>query len=173
MTKLLGVLLIVPSIASAAPPKPCQAPELEQLAFWVGDWDATWPGAKGQPVQHGRNTIERILDGCGFQEHFTGPQGFVGTSISSWSKQSGWRQTWIDNQAAFMDFTGGKDGTTFIFGRDATKPDGTKIKQRMVFKNITHDAFDWSWEASTDGGKTWTVNWPIHYVRRNASTSKP
>ena len=46
----------------------------------------------------------------------------------------------------------------------------------MVFKNITHDEFDWSWEGSKDGGKTWTVVWPIHYKRKckaNASDSDP
>jgi len=162
--KLAILMMAVCSVAYAGTPKPCSAPELEQLAFWTGDWDASWPGPKDQPTQHGHNTIERILDGCGFQEHFSGPGGFLGTSISSWSARTGWRQTWIDNQAAFMDFTGGPDGKTFIFARDATKPDGTKIKQRMVFKNITKDAFDWSWESSTDG-KSWTVSWPIHYVR--------
>jgi hypothetical protein len=162
----LALALVCASIPGVlhADSSPCKAKELEELAFWVGDWDATWPGAKGQPAQHGHNTIERILDGCGFQEHFTGPGGFVGTSISGWSKLNGWRQTWVDNGAAFMDFTGGKDGATFIFARDGKKPDGTPIKQRMVFKNITKDAFDWSWESSPDG-KTWTVNWPIHYVR--------
>ena len=163
MTKLLALLLVVPSIAHADP-KPCQAPELDQLAFWVGEWDATWPGAKGKHEEHGHNRIERILDGCGFQEHFTGTDGFVGTSISSWNARFGWRQTWIDSQATYLDFAGGKQGDTFVFARDAKKPDGTKFKQRMVFKNITKDAFDWSWESSPDG-KTWKVDWPIHYTR--------
>jgi hypothetical protein len=36
----------------------------------------------------------------------------------------------------------------------------------MVFFNIKPDSLDWSWEASTDGGKTWTVQWPIHYARK-------
>ena len=43
---------------------------------------------------------------------------------------------------------------------------GTKLLQRMVWKNITPNAFDWSWESSRDGGKTWQVNWPIHYKRK-------
>jgi hypothetical protein len=33
----------------------------------------------------------------------------------------------------------------------------------MVWKNITANELDWSWEASHDGGKTWQVQWPIHY----------
>jgi len=38
----------------------------------------------------------------------------------------------------------------------------------MVFKNITPNEFDWSWGASKDGGKTWQVQWPIHYKRKRA-----
>jgi hypothetical protein len=53
-----------------------------------------------------------------------------------------------------------------ILAREATRPYGSKGLQRMVFKNISPDEFDWSWEASKDGGKTWTVVWPIHYKRR-------
>jgi hypothetical protein len=53
-----------------------------------------------------------------------------------------------------------------ILARDAVRADGTKVIQRMVFKNISRNEFDWSWEASKDGGKTWEVQWPIHYKRK-------
>jgi hypothetical protein len=49
-----------------------------------------------------------------------------------------------------------KDGQMILW-REATRPDGSKGLQRMVFKNITPDHFDWSWEGSKDGGKTWAV----------------
>ena len=77
-----------------------------------------------------------------------------------------WKQTWVDNEGGYLDFVGEfKDGQ-MILGRAAVRPDGTKALQRMVFKNITHNEFDWSWESSTDGGKTWQVQWPIHYKRK-------
>jgi hypothetical protein len=53
-----------------------------------------------------------------------------------------------------------------ILSREATRPDHTHILQRMVWKNISQNEFDWSWEASEDGGKTWQVRWPIHYKRK-------
>lgn len=28
------------------------------------------------------------------------------------------------------------------------------------------DAFEWNWERSLDAGKTWEVQWQIHYTRR-------
>jgi hypothetical protein len=53
-----------------------------------------------------------------------------------------------------------------VLAREAVRPDGSKVQQRMVFKNIGRNEFDWSWERSLDGGKTWEVLWPIHYKRK-------
>jgi hypothetical protein len=41
-----------------------------------------------------------------------------------------------------------------------------KLISRMVYYNIKSNSFDWSWEASTDGGKLWKQNWLIHYERK-------
>jgi len=54
-----------------------------------------------------------------------------------------------------------------VLSRQAALPDGTRLQMRMVYKNISKDEFDWSWESSKDDGKTWTVVWPIHYKRKN------
>ena len=51
-----------------------------------------------------------------------------------------------------------------ILGREAEQA-GKAILQRMVWFNISTDSFDWHWEQSSDGGQTWTVQWPIHYRR--------
>ena len=40
-----------------------------------------------------------------------------------------------------------------------------KIIQRMVFYEITRDAFKWDWEMSADNGNTWTLQWRIFYGR--------
>ncbi len=53
-----------------------------------------------------------------------------------------------------------------ILRRQFTNAAGQEIHQRMIWYNISKDAFDWNWEASTDGGKTWKVNWQIHYTRK-------
>lgn len=175
----LGTLAILFALSSALarqqgstapPPNPCAAPEQKQLDFWVGEWDLTWPGAKEGEVAHGTNTIKRVLDSCVVQESFSGGDSMPlnGLSVSLFDVRAGkWKQTWVDNQGGYLDFVGEfKDGQ-MILSRQATRPDGTKVMQRMVFKNITPNEFDWSWEASNDGGKTWQVNWPIHYKRRS------
>ncbi len=172
--RILMVLLALTSLGAArqnnaVQPKPCAEPEQKQLEFWVGEWDLTWPGNKAGETAHGTNSIRRILDGCIVEESFSGGDAIPlrGRSVSIFDVRAGkWKQTWVDNQGAYLDFVGEfKDGQ-MVLGREATRPDGTKVLQRMVFKNITPDEFDWTWEASKDNGKTWTVVWPIHYKRR-------
>jgi hypothetical protein len=167
---LLFCASIVAAQTSAPQPKPCSEAEQKQFNFWVGIWDATWPGQNNTSAGHGKNRIERVLDGCVVQENFSGEGAGAlhGISISTFNTRSGkWQQTWVDNQGGYLDFTGEFKNGQMILSRDAARPDGTKIIQRMVWKNITHDEFDWSWESSKDGGKTWQVNWPIHYRRKS------
>ncbi|MGH9545997.1 MAG: DUF1579 family protein [Terriglobales bacterium] len=175
--KASGLALIVLALTCAgnarqnpaAHPKPCSEPEQKQLEFWVGEWDLTWPGNTPGETAHGTNSIARILDGCVVEESFSGGDAMPlrGRSVSIFNAGAGkWKQTWVDNEGAYLDFVGEfKDGR-MILAREATRPDGSKSLQRMVFKNITRDEFDWSWEGSKDGGKTWSVVWPIHYRRK-------
>jgi hypothetical protein len=153
---------------SPAPQNPCTDAAQKQLDFWVGEWDLTWPGEKQGEVGHGANTIQRVLDGCIVQENFSGLDSMPlrGTSVSVFDVRAGkWKQTWVDNEGGYLDFVGEfKDGQ-MILQREAVR-NGSKILQRMVWKNIKPNELDWSWEASTDGGKTWQVNWPIHYKRK-------
>ncbi len=169
------VLMLLTCLANArqntpAPqPKPCSEPEQKQLDFWVGEWDLTWPRTTAGQTDHGTNSIRRILDGCIVQENFSGADALHlrGQSVSIFDATAGkWKQTWVDNEGGYLDFVGEfKDGQ-MILAREATRPDGSKGLQRMVFKNITQNEFDWSWEGSKDGGKSWTVVWPIHYKRK-------
>jgi hypothetical protein len=177
MKKLSGalvfLLLVAPAIfaqQAAKPAKPCAVAQQKQFDFWVGEWDLTWPGANGGASGHGTNSIKRILDGCVVEENFSGQSSMPlrGTSVSIFDMRAGkWKQTWVDNEGGYLDFTGEFSNGQMILQREATRPDGTRILQRMVWKNITANELDWSWEASTDGGKTWQVNWPIHYKRRS------
>ena len=151
-----------------APPA-CSEPEQKQLDFWIGEWNLTWPGLKAGELAHGSNSIKRILDGCVVEESFSGQSGMHlrGLSVSIFDAQDKrWKQTWVDNEGGYLDFVGGiKDGQ-MSFWREFKKPDGTRSMQRMIWRNVTADSFDWSWEGSKDGGNTWSVMWPIHYERK-------
>lgn len=164
-------LLISASFAqqTSNAPNPCSVPQQKQLEFWVGEWDLTWPGQNAGEIAHGTNSIKRIMDGCVVQENFSGGDSIPlrGTSVSTFDTTSGhWKQNWVDNAGGYLDFVGDFKGGEMILQREAVRPDGTHILQRMVWKNITPKELDWSWESSRDGGKTWQVDWPIHYKRK-------
>ena len=154
---------------AAASANPCAAAGQRQFDFWVGEWSLTWPGPKQGEVQHGTNSIRRVMDDCVVEENFSGGDDMHlrGKSVSIFDTRAGkWKQTWVDNEGGYLDFVGEFRDGRMVLARDATRPDGSNVVQRMVFKNIGADEFDWSWESSTDGGKTWKVNWPIHYKRK-------
>jgi hypothetical protein len=153
----------------SAPSNPCAANAQRQLDFWVGEWDLTWPGNKAGEVQRGTNSIRRVLDSCVVEENFSGGSDMHlrGMSFSIFDTTAGkWKQTWVDNEGGYLDFVGEFKDRQMILARQVTRPNGSQGLQRMVFKNIGADEFDWSWEGSRDGGKTWQVVWPIHYKRR-------
>lgn len=137
--------------------------------FWLGTWDLAWEDADGTPAR-GFNRIERILDGHVIKESFkalTGAyKGFEGESYSVYNTQTGvWKQTWVDNNGDYLDFTGEVHGDKRIFKRRGISPGGQEIFQRMVFYDITGDSFTWDWEVSEDNGDTWQLRWRIFYKR--------
>src|SRR5579872_1600272 len=92
---------------TVAAPQPCADIRQKQLDFWVGDWDLTWPGDHQGEVAHGSNSIQRVMDGCVVQENFSGGDAMAlrGMSVSIFDPVAGkWKQTWVDNQGASLDF---------------------------------------------------------------------
>jgi hypothetical protein len=172
MHQTIATVLFLVSLSfgqQAAPANPCDVPQQKQFDFWVGEWDLTWPGDKPNETAHGVNSIHRTLGNCVVEENFDGGASMPlrGKSLSTFDSRSGkWKQTWVDNQGSYLDFVGQFENGHMILSRIGAKPDGTKILQRMVWNNITRDEFDWTWESSSDGGKTWKVLWPIHYKRK-------
>lgn len=139
----------------------CDSPESKRLDFWVGEWTATHSGGKGT------NRITKILGGCVIFEQFTGAPGskLDGYSVSTYDRLAKrWKQTWVDNTAEYLDFNGGIVDGKMMFWREA-EDKGKKFSQRMVFQNVTKDRFNWLWQASIDGGKTWKTTWNIVYTR--------
>jgi len=165
----LFILPLFSQSSSSPASTPCEAQQQKQFDFWIGEWDLTWPGEKPGEVGHGTNIIKRVMDGCIVQENFSGGDSMHlrGTSVSVFDTHSGhWKQTWVDNEGGYLDFIGDFNNDRMILQRETVR-DGTKILQRMVWKNISSNEMDWSWEASRDGGKIWQVNWPIHYKRKS------
>lgn len=156
----------VATLANTAPARPCSTPEARQFDFWLGDWTARFQ-SNGKPVM-ARNSVSALFDGCVIFEQFDGAPGspLKGLSHSVYDAiAKRWKQTWVDNTGAYLDFVGGWEGDRMVLMREVER-NGQKFRQRMVWFDIRPDAFNWHWERSDDGGKTWTVNWRIEYQRR-------
>jgi hypothetical protein len=155
-----------------------------ELDFWLGDWDLTWDGG------HGTNRLTRILDDRVILEEFeetvdsgigaaepgaeaADPAGDPALHGRSWSvfdaSRGLWRQTWVDSQGAYLDLTGTRAERCFAFERAAPERGG-EVRQRMVFRDVTRDAFRWTWEMSPDGGATSAPRWAIDYRRSTAGS---
>jgi hypothetical protein len=149
-----------------APSYGCGSAESRQLDFWIGTWELSFvddakPGKSS-------NKVTKLLDGCVILEEFTGGPGskLDGRSFSTFDRASGrWKQTWVDNTGAYLDFTGGMVDGKMILAREAPGKDGGRFHQRMVFQDIRGDSLKWLWQRSDDAGKTWTTQWEIDYKR--------
>lgn len=157
-------LLAASGAAHAQPAHGCDSPESRQLDFWLGDWELTYvmEGKAGKS----RNRLTKILDGCVILEEFSGAPGtkLDGRSYSTFDRATKrWKQTWVDNTAGYLDFTGGIVDGRMMFSREAER-DGRRFQQRMVFDDVARDSLTWRWQRSDDG-KAWTTLWEIAYRR--------
>ena len=160
-------MLPAAALAQQPPQYGCDSPESKQLDFWVGEWDLTYKS--GNQEGRSRNRISKTLDGCVILEEFNGPPGtqLVGRSHSTFDRATKrWKQTWVDNTGAYLDFdTGGPlpDGRMH-FAREAG-PAGKRFRQRMVWDEVKADSMKWLWQRSDDGGASWKTTWEIEYRR--------
>lgn len=163
---ILLFLFVVLSIPTVAQDQNLCAPETSQFDFWVGKWNVEWTNQDGSTGK-GTNEIKSILNGCVIEENFdaTDALNFAGKSFSVFSPNKKiWQQTWVDDQGGYMVFTGGMVEDKMILSRNVVFNE-KEIIQRMVFFNISNDELNWNWESSNDNGKTWKLNWKIHYTR--------
>lgn len=135
--------------------------------FWVGEWDLTWDAGDGK-IGYGQNSITKSADGKVINECFVDLSGgFKGQSITMYSPRlKKWKQTWMDNQGGYFDFEGISVQGAPGFQTKPIERKGKIYIQRMRFLDISDDSFTWKWENTSDGGKTWTLAWEIHYKRR-------
>jgi hypothetical protein len=161
----LAVSILALVAQAQAPTYGCDSAESRQLDFWVGDWELSYAGPKGEPAKS-RNHITKTLDGCAILEEFTGAPGskLDGRSYSAYDRATKrWKQTWVDNTASYLDFDGATVDGNMAFAREVTK-DGKTTYQRMVFRDVKPESLTWLWQSSPDG-KAWATQWEIAYRR--------
>mgnify|MGYP003460919129 FL=1 len=164
---ILAVTLSIAVTHAQTNDKPCSSPEASQFDFWVGKWQLNWKDPDGT-LKSGTNVINKILGSCVIEENFTsGDSTFFGKSVSIYSPTKKiWQQTWVDNNGAYMDFQGGRDGENMYLQRIVKNKEGKEIIQKMTFTDIKENSFTWNWESSGDNGGTWVQIWQILYTRK-------
>jgi len=163
MANMLPALLGLATLSLPAPSN--------DLDFWVGEWSCSGksrnaPGKDQWTPTKASNSITRTLNGKVIQEKFQ-MDGFKGQSWSVYDVAAKrWKQTWVDDSGAYLVFEGGRVGDSVILHTLPSKA-SPKTISRMVFRDIMPASFTWNWEKTTDGGKSWELQWTLTYTRKD------
>jgi hypothetical protein len=159
---LAAFAVSAPLAAQAAPPPACDAPEHHQFDFWIGDWNVT---AQDKPA--GTNQITAILNGCVLHEHWAGTKGFKGESFNYYDRTEGtWNQVWVDQGGNALRLSGHFANGVMELAGDGRQPDGKPIRQRIRWSRNADGSVRQLWDSSTDGGKSWQVQFDGVYRKR-------
>ncbi len=169
---LLFALSWLPAAAQTNTPPdrqkyPClYSAKARQFDFWVGEWDVYDPGGH----KAGTSVIERVANGCGLLENWTGAMGGDGKSINFYDPQAGkWFQYWIGTDGNPQRYSGEyRDGALRFAGEPSTR-NGKRFVSRLTFFNLDANTVRQLSERSEDDGKTWAVGYDFKYVRRGAA----
>jgi hypothetical protein len=161
----VAALFLSQSIAAqTAPPVPCAAPEFRQFDFWVGEWTVN---RTDTGVYAGANRIERILEGCVLHERWVGAKGFAGQSFNVFDvTRKVWHQTWVDQTGSLLVLEGGLRNGNMVLEGEGRQADGTSIRNRIAWTPLPGGKVRQRWDATTDGGKSWSVVFDGIYTPR-------
>lgn len=168
--------------AQAAPPaalpdEPPQSAGQGDWDFLVGDWNvkhrrlkARLAGSTEWEEFNGTSKLWLTLGGLGTADDNLlelpgGTYRAVGVRAFD-AKSRQWSIWWLDARSQTIDppVRGGfKDGVGTFVGDDVLRD--KPIKVRFRWSEITANSARWEQAFSPDGGKTWEVNWVMHFTR--------
>jgi hypothetical protein len=116
----------------------------------------------------GHQVARAIFDGAGNMDEITFPdKGWSGLTVRLYNPETElWSLHWISSRRDVIEppqvgrFV---DGRGEFFGDDVYE--GTPIKVRYVWSDITPTSAHWEQAFSTDGGQTWETNWLMELTR--------
>ena len=151
---------------------PCDDAEFKQFDFWIGDWDVT---STGDTIQRGTSHIAREMGGCVIWENWSSAGSpYFGKSYNTYNVNlHRWEQYWVDNSAGAIFFYGNlKDGIMDYWTDDVPQPNGQKLRRHLQFFNLSPDTVRQFSQGSTDGGKTWNVEYDFTYHRHDSKSAR-
>ena len=102
-----------------AEPLTLQLDAARQFDFWLGEWDCAWHDGERRHVA--TNSVYLDLGGCVVVENFDGRPSLdlQGLSFSVYDRNAAcWKQTWVDSEGSYLDFTGGFENGVMELRRD-------------------------------------------------------
>lgn len=148
---------------------PCKqgdaASSYHQFDFWLGDWDVVDKAGDALGTSH----VERILANCALSESWRGQGASEGRSLSSWNPGlHHWEQYWVDGQGVPIFFTGSLEGGELRLRADSATRAGAPLKRRVTFSKLPNGRLRQLSESSSDGGRTWVMEYDFYYVKKSA-----
>lgn len=153
LTVWLAALVFVSTLsAQTAPPAPPS--EARQFDFWIGEWEVFSPDGK----KAGENVIEKMADGWGLLENWTGAGGYTGKSLNTWMPhKKQWQQFWIGVGGA-LELSGGLNGKgEMVLAGRTTGRDGRETVNRITWTPNPDGTVRQHWQTSIDAGAAWTT----------------
>lgn len=142
---------------------PCDEGAFRDFDFWVGEWDVTAAGATA-----GTSSIQQILNQCVIFENYTGQGGYAGKSLNIYDTSTKeWKQFWVDNSGSLVEFHGQYADGKFEYHADTVQPDGKRVQRRMIFVKMPEGKVRQYSEQSSDGGKTWSLEYDLLYTKKS------
>jgi tetratricopeptide (TPR) repeat protein len=142
---------------------PCEhQAEYRQFDFWIGEWDVVT--TQGHDPA-GSSSIQLILDKCVIFENWTG--GVTGKSFNHYDPATKkWIQDWVDSASSGVHFEGGLENGVMSYYADSLNADGSHARRHLQYFKLDDDHVRQFSQQSTDGGKTWAVEYDLTYNRK-------
>jgi hypothetical protein len=186
LARLLPIvaLTVTTGATSARAQTPCEGPH-RQFDFWLGDWNvrnqSLLPNRTPQNFDgSATDRVYTVVDGCAVVEHWQGEafgrfiRGFsvraFDPATNAWTLALLWPMQGPLRWGELHGHLAGRRGD-FVSRRVDGSGDTTII--RLSFLNIGTDSLQWQNGTSTDGGRTWTSSWRMHFHRRNPVLDGP
>jgi hypothetical protein len=161
----IGWLSLSVSALATADTESCSADSASrQLDFWLGDWTVAYPGMPGSA----HSTVSLALDKCLVVESWDGGKGHDGKNMFAYSRDDkSWHGMFADNQGRVHVFEGKIESGSAEFNGPSRNPDGQMALNRIRVVRVNANKVEQSWEKSSDGGVTWTLEFRGEYSRKN------
>lgn len=163
------IALAAPAAAQTAP-NPAETckndPKFRELDFTVGSWDVYTGSTKTDEV-----TMTLILNDCAIEEHWKKTDGHPtgnGIGLFNYSRLLGsWGYSWATDDGAATVFRGNlaKPGE-MLYVTEKPLPGGKVRLRHWTLSQMPDGTIRELATGTEDGGKTWTTDYDLKWVRR-------